>query len=75
MKRSMGWTLAGLVAGIAASFGLTRLLAGLLFGVRPMDPLVLGTAAVLVAGVALAASYIPARHAARVDPVTALRCE
>ena len=75
MKRSMGWTLAGLVAGIAASFGLTRLLAGLLFGVRPMDPLVLGTAAVLVAGVALLASYVPARHAARVDPVTALRCE
>jgi putative ABC transport system permease protein len=75
VRRSMGWTLAGVGAGIAASFGLTRLLTGLLFGVRPMDPLVLGAAALVVAGVALLASYVPARRATRVDPIAALRCE
>ena len=75
VSRSMGWTLVGVGGGIAASFALTRLLSGLLFGVRPMDPLVLGAASLLVAGVAFLASYVPARRATKVDPIAALRCE
>lgn len=75
LTRSMGWTLVGIGIGITASLALTRLLSGLLFGVRPMDPLVLGSTALLVAGMALSASYVPARHATKVDPIAALRCE
>ena len=72
---SMAWVLVGLAAGLAGSAGLTRLLARLLYGVRPLDPVVLGTVALLLAGVALLASYLPARRAAKIDPVAALRCE
>jgi len=72
---NMVWVLAGLAAGLAGSAGLTRLLTGLLYGVRPLDPLVLGTVSALLAAVALAASYLPARRAARIDPMAALRCE
>ena len=72
---SLWWTLAGVIAGVAASFGLLRMLQGLVYGVTPTDPLVLGAVSLLLVIVALGASYIPARRAARVDPVTALRCE
>ena len=72
---NMLWVLAGLAAGVAGSAGLTRLLSGLLYGVRPLDPLVLGTVSALLAAVALFASYLPARRAARIDPMAALRCE
>jgi putative ABC transport system permease protein len=72
---SMVWVLAGLVAGVAASAGLTRLLAGLLYGVRPLDPAVLAGVALLLGAVALIASYLPARRAAKIDPIAALRCE
>jgi putative ABC transport system permease protein len=72
---SFRWTLAGVLGGVVASFGLLRSLQGLVYGVTPTDPLVLGAVSLLLVIVALGASYIPARRAARVDPVTALRCE
>jgi putative ABC transport system permease protein len=67
--------LTGLAIGLAGSLALTRFLSSLLFGVTPTDPLTFACVAVLLALVALAACYIPARRAMRVDPLIALRCE
>ena len=75
LNRSMGWAMAGIVAGLGASYMMTRLLTGMLYGVKPMDAKVVGIAALILASVALAASYIPARRAAKVDPVITLRCD
>jgi putative ABC transport system permease protein len=75
LRGSMNWVLLGILLGIAGSIGVTRLLSGLLYGVRPTDPAVLGAVSVLLTGVALLASYIPARRAMRVDPMIALRYE
>ncbi len=68
-------SLVGLAIGLAASLALTRLMAKMLFGVSTHDPLTLAGVAVLLALVALAACYVPARRAARIDPMAALRIE
>lgn len=67
--------LAGVGLGALASLALSRLLSARLFGVTPTDPATFGVVAILLLGVAALASYVPARRAARVDPLTALRAE
>jgi putative ABC transport system permease protein len=67
--------LIGLALGLAGSLFLTRYLANLLYGVRPFDPLTIICVAVVLVSVALAACYLPARRAANVDPLIALRYE
>ncbi len=66
---------AGLLAGLAASFALSRLMAGFLFGIGTTDALTFTSLPLFLAGVALLASYIPARRAAAADPMTALKYE
>jgi putative ABC transport system permease protein len=66
---------AGLALGLAASFAATRVLSGMLFGVQPTDPVAYAAVAIVLGAVALAASYVPARRATRVNPIAALRCE
>jgi putative ABC transport system permease protein len=75
IRRSMVWVLSGVVAGVVASVGLTRLVKTLLFGVRPTDPFVLGAAGLLLIAIALLSSYVPALRATKLDPLVALRCE
>lgn len=75
LKEAAGLTLIGLALGLAGSITAGALMRSLLFGVRPWDISIFVTVAVLLAGSALAACYIPARRAARTDPMQALRAE
>jgi putative ABC transport system permease protein len=75
LREGLLLTLVGLVAGIILALGLTRLLAGLLYGVRPHDPLTFAALSLLLGAVALVGTYIPALRAAKVDPMVALRYE
>ncbi len=75
VAQGMRLALVGVLVGVAASFGLARLIASFLFGVQPYDPLVFVSVPLVLAGVALAAVWWPARRASRVDPLTALRYE
>ena len=63
----------GVALGLAIAYGLTRVLASLLFGIQASDPLSFSAVAAVLAGVALVATFLPARRAARVDPAEALR--
>jgi ABC-type antimicrobial peptide transport system permease subunit len=63
----------GTVAGAAASWALARTLSGMLFGVKPNDPLTFAGMVILLAAVAGAAGYLPARRASRIEPMSALR--
>jgi predicted permease len=67
--------LAGLLLGVAGSMGLSRVVAGYLWGITATDPATLAAVAAILVGVALVASWIPAREAADVDPVRTLHCE
>jgi len=74
-RQGLALTLAGVGVGAAAALMATRILRSMLFGVAPGDPTVLAAVAVLLAAVALLASWIPARRAAAVDPLIAIRTE
>jgi len=71
----MGLVLAGLVIGAAGAAAATSVLKGMLFHVRRADPIVLGAVAILLIFAAWLACYLPARKAARIDPLLALRSE
>jgi len=73
--RGLGLTLAGVGIGVAGAFGLTRFIGALLYDVKPTDPLTFALGALALLGIAALACYIPAKRAANVDPMVALRYE
>jgi putative ABC transport system permease protein len=75
IRQGMVLVFAGLAIGLVAALALTRLMSGLLFGVSATDPMTFLMIGILLAVVALLACYIPARRAAKVDPMVALHYE
>jgi ABC-type antimicrobial peptide transport system permease subunit len=75
MRHGLTPALVGVVVGVIGALGATQLATGLLYGVAPRDPLTFVGVAALLVVVAVAASWLPARRATRVDPITALRAE
>jgi putative ABC transport system permease protein len=75
MRTGIALTAGGVLAGVGLALALSKLLTSQLFGVRVSDPLTLASVLLLMTMVAAAAAYLPARRAARVDPIIALRSE
>jgi putative ABC transport system permease protein len=75
VREGMTLVLIGLLLGASGALALTRVMSSLLFDVKPWDPWTFASVSMLLAAVAFAASYIPARRATRVDPMIALRYE
>ena len=73
--QGMRLALIGVVIGVGAAYGLTRLISSFLFGVKALDPAVFTTVPILLSAVALIAVWLPARRASQIDPMKALRCE
>ena len=75
LSRALKWSAAGIAAGLAAGWYLTRFLTSFLYGVGAKDPLIFTLAPVSLLAIALIASFLPARRAAQIDPLEALRAE
>jgi hypothetical protein len=75
LREGMVLTMVGLIVGLLLGLAAARLIGSLLYGVRPVDPISIAVTIVLLGAAALLAGYLPARRAARVDPMVALRCE
>ena len=75
LRETLMLTALGIGMGLPITFIVARLIASMLFGVKPHDPAAVALAAFALCGVSIAASYIPARRAAKVDPLVALRYE
>jgi predicted permease len=75
VRQGITLTLIGIAIGVPAALGVTQLIASMIFGVTPYDPLTFGAVAAILSAVALAACYIPARRATKVDPMIVLRYE